>query len=125
MNSSQYFPLYTESETVKIDLDLSNYTTQKDLSNLHVKTYDFALKTNLAALKAELDKLDIDKLVPIPNDLSILSREVQEDFTKKTDFNALKTKVDGIDTTKFVSKTKYDGQVGDLKLKIPDIKINE
>ena len=91
------------------------------MSNLDVKTSDFALKTNLTASKTEVDKLDIDKLVPVPNDLSKLSKEVQEDFTKKPDFNILKTKVDGIDTTKFGSKTKYDSEVGNLKLKIPDI----
>ena len=52
---------------------------------------------------------------PCSNDLSKLSKEVQEDFTKKTDFNTLKTKVDGIDTTKFVLKTKYDSEVGVYK----------
>ena len=44
---------------------------------------DYALKTNLASLKTEVDKLDIDKLVPVPNDLAKLSKEVLEDFTKK------------------------------------------
>ena len=83
MSSSQYLPPYTEPEIVKIDLDLSNYTTQKDLSNLHVKTSDFTLKTNLAALKTKVYKLDIDELVPAPNNLSKLSKEVQEGFTKK------------------------------------------
>ena len=105
---NQYFPPYTaRSESVKIKLDLTNYAT---------KAY---LKTNLAAFKSEVDKLDID--IAVPGDLSKLSKEAQEDFTKKTDFNTLKTKVDGIHTTKFVSKTKYDSEVGDLKLKIPDI----
>ena len=72
---SQYFPPYTEPVFVKIDLDLSNYATQKNLSNLHVKTSDFALKL-------EVDKLDIDKLVPVPRDLAKLSKEVQEYLTK-------------------------------------------
>ena len=68
--SSQYFPPYIKSETIKVELDLSNYTTQKDLSNLHVKTSDFALKTNLASLKVEVDKLDIDKLIPVLGNLA-------------------------------------------------------
>ena len=106
MSISQYFPPYAESEIIKVDLDLSNYVTQADLRNLHVKTSDFALKTNLASLKAEVDKLDIDKLVPVPNNLAELSKEVQEDFIKKIDFNDLKTEVDDIDTTMFVIKTK-------------------
>ena len=119
---SQYFPPYTEPEIVKIDLDLSNYATKSDLNSItHVDTSSFALKTNLTALKTEVDKLDIDKLILVPGDLSKLSKEVQEDFTKKKDFNTLKTKADGIDTTNFVSKTKYDNDVGDLKLKSPDI----
>ena len=79
----QYFPPYAEPEIIKIDLDLSNYATQKDLSNLHVRTSDFTLKTNLAALKTEVDKLDIDKLVLFPGDLAKLSKEVQKHFTKK------------------------------------------
>ena len=43
----------------------------------------FALKTNLPSLKTEVDKLDIDKLVPIPNDLSKLSNIVKSDVVKK------------------------------------------
>ena len=48
--------------------------------------------------------MDINKLVPVRNDLSKLTKEVQEDFTKKIEFNTLKTKVDNIDTTGFVKK---------------------
>ena len=84
---SQYFPPYTEPEIVKIDLDLSNYATKSDLNSItHVDTSSFALKTNLTALKTEVDKLDIDKLILVPGDLSKLSKEVQEDFTKKKRF---------------------------------------
>ena len=121
MGSSQYFLSYAGPEIVKVDLDLGNYVTQSYLRNLHVKTSDFALKTNLAALKTEVDKFDSDKLIPGPNDLTKLSKEVLEDFTKKRDFNGLKTKVDGIDLSKYVLKTKYDSEVGNLKLKIPEI----
>ena len=94
MSSSQYFPSYTESEIIKVDLDLSNYVTQADLRNLQVKTSDFALKTNLGSLKTEVGKFDVDKLVPVPNALAKLSKEVQEDLKKKkqTDFNDLKQK---------------------------------
>ena len=121
---SQYFPSYAEprSENIKVKLYLTNYAIKTDLNNIaHVDTSSFALKTKLVALKTEVDKLDIDKLVPLPTDLANLLNEVQQDFTKKTDFNTLKTNVDGIDTIKFVLKTKYDSEVGDLKLKIPDV----
>ena len=77
---SQYFPPYAKPEIVKIDLDLSNYATKTDLSNLHVKTSDFALKINLAALKTEVDRRDIGKLIPVPNDLSKLSNERERFF---------------------------------------------
>ena len=60
-------------------------------------------------------------MIPVPNDLVKLSKQVQEDFVKKTDFNDLKTKVNGVDTTKFVLKTKYDSEGADLKLKINDV----
>ena len=52
---------------------LSNYATETDLKNVtHVDTSNFVLKTNWASLKTEVDKLDIDKLAPVPVDLSKL-----------------------------------------------------
>ena len=88
----------------------------------HVDTSNFALKTNLASLKSEVDKLYIDKLVPVPGDLAKLSNVVKNDIVTKTEYNTLKTKVDGIGTDDYVLKTKYDGEIGHLKLKIPDIR---
>ena len=68
----QFFPKPSNSnfgDSIKVKIDLSNYATKTD--NLsHVDTSSFALKTNFANLKTEVDKLDIDKLVPIPADLS-------------------------------------------------------
>ena len=70
---SQYFPkpLRSFGGHINVKVDLSNYATKTDLKNVtHVDTSSFALKTNLASLKTEVDKLDIDKLVPVPVDLS-------------------------------------------------------
>ena len=70
---SQYFPKPSNrKENIKVEIDLSNYATKKDINDItyYVDTSNFALKTNLANLKTEVDKLDIDKLVPIPYDLS-------------------------------------------------------
>ena len=123
-NNNKYFPPYSTShfENIKVESNLTGYATKKDLDDItHADTSSFALKTNLSALKTETDKLDIPKLSTVPADLSKLTKEVQENFIKKTDFNTLKTKVDGIDTTKYVIKTKHDTEVGDLKLKIPDV----
>ena len=63
---------------------------------------------DLASLKTEVDKLDIDKLVPVPVDLSKLSDVVKNDVVKKTEYNKFVTKVDSIDTTNFVKKSKYE-----------------
>ena len=88
---------------------MSNYATKTDLKNVtHVDTSSFALKTNLANLKTEVDKLDIDKLAPVPVDLSKLSDVVKNDVVKKTDYNKLVTKVKDIDTSNFVLKTAYN-----------------
>ena len=72
---SEYFPKpSSHEENIKVKIDLTNYATKEDIKNIsHVDTSNFALKTNLSSLKTEVDKLDIDKLVPIPNDLSKLS----------------------------------------------------
>ena len=67
-----------------VKVDLSNYATKADVKNIsHVDTSSFALKTNLANLKTEVDKLDIDKLVPIPLDLSKLSDVAKIDVYNK------------------------------------------
>ena len=143
------------NSNVKVELDLKIYATKEELKNItHVDASSFALKTNIASLKTEVDKLDIPKFKTVPIDLADLTKTVQEDFTKKTDFNSLKTKVDknetdndnlesiinkndsttksiindlkakvdGIALTKYVLKSNYDRKIGNLELKIRDIK---
>ena len=68
----------------------------------------FALKPNLANLKTEVDKLDIDKLPPVPNDLAKLSNVVKNYVVKKTVYDKLVANVNNIDTTGFVLKAIYD-----------------
>ena len=73
---SQYFlkPFEPFGGDSNVKVDLSNYATKADIKKIsHVDTSSLALKTNLATLKTEVDKLDIDKLVPVPIDLSKLS----------------------------------------------------
>ena len=120
---SQYFPnpFKNFGGNINVKIALSNYVTKTDLKNVaHDDTSSFALKTNLVNLKTEVDKLDIDKLVPVPTDLSKLSNVVKNDVVKKTDYNKLVTKVDNIDTSGFVLKTKYDTDKSELENKIPD-----
>ena len=108
---SQYFPKPYEpfGGDINVKVDLSNYATKSDIKNIsHVDTSSFALKTNLANLKTEADKLDIDKLVPVPVHLSKLSDLVKNDVVKKDAYDKLVAKVNSIDTSKFVLKTKYD-----------------
>ena len=90
-------------------VDLSNYAAKTDIKNIaRVDTSSFALKTNLASLNTEVNKLDTDKLVPVPVNLSKLSDVVKNDVVKKTTYDKLVAKVNSIDTTGFVLKTKYD-----------------
>ena len=119
---SQYFPPYRNSgRNIKVGLDLSSYSIKADLQNVtQVDLSSFASKTNLASLKTEVDKLDIDKLTPVPNDLAKLSNVVKNDVVKKTEYDKLVTKVDKIDTTGFILKTKYDTDKSDLEKKISD-----
>ena len=107
---SQYFPKPYEpfGGDINVKVDLSNYATKADIKNIsHVDTSSFALKANLASLKTEVDKLDVDKLVPVPADLSKLSDVVKNDV-KKTAYNKLVAKVNSVDTSAFVLETKYD-----------------
>ena len=120
---SQYFPKPFKSfrRNINVKVDLSNLATKSDIKNIsHVDTSRFALKTNSANLKNEVDKLDIDKLKPVPADLSKLSDVVKNYVVKKADYNKLVTKVDNIDTNGFVLKTKYNTDKSELENKIPD-----
>ena len=86
MKMSEYFSKWFRSfgRSINVKVDLFNYATKTDLKNVtHVDTWSFALKTNLANLKTEVDKLDIDKLAPVPVDLSKLSDVVKNDVVKK------------------------------------------
>ena len=110
---SQYFPKLFRSfgGNINVKADLLNYVTKTDLSN-------FALKTNLATLKSEVDKLDIDKLAPVPADLSKLSDVVKNDV-KKTVYDKLVAKVNNIDTSdSSVLKTMYETDKTELGKKI-------
>ena len=93
----------------------------------HVDISSFASKTNLASLKTEVDKLDIAKLTPAPDDLAKLSDVVKNDVVKKNEYDKLVAKVDNISRARFVLKTKYNTdkshlkrKIGDTEKKIPD-----
>ena len=142
---SQYFPKSYEpfGGGINIKNDLSNYATKADIKNIsYVDTSSFTLKTNLANLKTEVDKLDINNLAPVPVDLSKLSDVVKNDVVKKTDYDKLVPKVDNIDTSGFLLKydtdesefenkisdtsdlfknTDYDAKIADIEGKIPDV----
>ena len=101
---SRYFPKPFKSFGGNINL--SYYATKTDLKNVtHVDTSSFALKTNLANLKTEVDKLDIDKLAPVPVDLSKLSDVVKNDVVKKAVYDILVAKVNNIDISDLLCVT--------------------
>ena len=121
---SQYFPKPYEpfGGDINVKVDLSNYATKADIKNIsHVDTSSFALKANLASLKTEVDKLDIDKLLPVPVDLSKLSDLVKNDVLKKDVYEKLVAKVRNIDTSDFALKTNYQTDKTELEKKMTDV----
>ena len=115
---SQYFPKPYEpfGGDFNVKFDLSNYVTKTDLRNVsHVDVSSFALKSKLASLKTEVDKLDI-----VPNDLAKLINAVKNDVVKKTVYDKLNAKVNNIDATVFVLKTTYNADKSNLEKKIPN-----
>ena len=139
-----YYPPYkSSSNNVKVELDLTNYTTKTDLKNItHVDVSSFASKTNLAALKTEVDKRDVDKLKTTPTDLDRLNNLVKNDVVKKSDYNtkvtsieaqiarltkntvdnlADITKLKAIDTNSFVTRTKFSADTNALDDKIDGV----
>ena len=141
---SQYYPpCRSSSNNIKVELDLANYATKTDLKYItHVDVSSFASKTNLAALKTEVDKIDTDKLKTAPTDLGKLTNAIENDIVKKTDYNtkvtsiealiaglskntvdnlADITKLKAIDTNSFVNKTKFSADINTLDDKIDGI----
>ena len=147
---SIYYPPYkNSSNNIKVELDSANYATKTDLKNItHVDVSSFTSKTNLAALKTEVDKIDADKLKTTPGDLSKLTNAVEHDVVQKTDYNTKGTSIEAqiagltkntvdnladitklktIDTNGFVTKTKFSADTNALddkitvKKKNPDI----
>ena len=114
-----YVPKYlSESSSIKhitVDLQLEGVATKKDLEGItHVDTSSFGLKTNLSALKTEVNKLDIPNLGTLPTDVAKLTNKVANDLLEKTDFNLLKfvnllkTKVNKNETDDDNLETKVD-----------------
>ena len=121
---SEYFPGPKSSwGKVKVELDLSNYTTKADLKNAAgVDTSKFALKVDLASLKSEVDKFDIDQLVPVPVDLSRLSDVVKNDVVKKYVYNAKIKNIDKIpDITNLATNTTLNAKINEVKNETPSI----
>ena len=115
---SQYFPKPYEpfGGDINVKVDISNYATKADIKNIsHVDTSSFALKTNLANLKGE-----VNQLVPVPVDLSKLSDVVKNGVLKTDVYNKLVAKVNNIDTSRFVLKPKYNTDKSGLENKIHD-----
>ena len=142
--SSQYYPPHkSSSNNIKVELDLTNYATKTDLKNIRpTDVSSFASKTNLAALKTEVDKIDPDKLKTVPVDLAKLSNVVNNDVVKKTDYNTKVTSIENqiagvtkntldnlgdiiklkaVDTINFVLKTKLASDVTTLENKIDTV----
>ena len=146
---SYYPPYKSSSNNIKVELDLTNYATKTDFKNItHLDVSSFASKTNLAALKTEVDKIDVDKLKTTPVDLAKLTNAVENDLVKKTVYNTKVTSIEGqlagitkntidnladitklkaIDTNSFVLKTKLasdvtsENKIDTVGKKIPDI----
>ena len=139
---SDYPPYKSSSNNIKVELDLSNYATKDDVKNItHVDVSNYATKTNLAELKTEVDKIDVDKLKTTPADLAKLSNVVKNDVVK-TDYSTKTTsieaqiagltkntvdnladitKLEAIDTNSFVTRTKFSVDTNDLDDKIDGI----
>ena len=140
---SYYPPYKSSSNNVKVELNLTNYATKTDLKNItHVDVSSFVSKTNLAALKTEVDKIDTDKLKTAPADLAKLTNAIENDVAKKIDYNTkvtsieaqiaglTKNAVDNLaditklkanDTNSFVTRTNFSADTNALDDKIDGV----
>ena len=140
---SYYPPYKSSSNSIKVELHLTNYATKTDFKNItHVAVSSSASKTNLAALKTEVDKIDTDKLKTAPTDLAKLTNAIENDVVKKIDYNTKVTSIEAriagltkntvdnladitkhkaIDTNSFVIRTKFSADTNTLDDKIDGV----
>ena len=127
LKTIQYFPKPYEQfgRDINVKVYLSNYATKADIKNItHLDTSGFALKTNLASLKTEVDKLDIDKLKSLPNNLSNLKTKVDKlDIDKLVPVLVDLSKLSNVVQNDVVKKTEYITKITNIEDKIPDISI--
>ena len=98
---------------------MTNYATKDDVKNItHVDVSSYATKTNLAALKTEVERIDVDKLKTAPDDLAKLTNVVKNETVKKTDFSS----DDYVKKTKFSADTNaLDDKIDKVNKKIPNV----
>ena len=121
---TEYLPEPKSSrERVKIELDLSNYTSKADLKKATgVDTSDFVKKNDLANLKSDVDNLDIDKLKNLPNNLSNLKSKVDKlDADKQVPVPVDLSKLSNLVKNVAVKKDVYNAKIKDIEDTIPDI----
>ena len=122
---SQYFPKPYEpfGGDINVKVDLSNYATKTDIKNIsHVDTSSFVLKANLANLKTEVDKLDIDKLKNLPNNLNNLKTEVDKlDTDKLATVPVDLSKLSNAVKNDAVKKIEYNAKIKSIEDKMSDI----
>ena len=82
-----------------------------------IDTSKLPAKYDLVSLKAEIDKLGIVKLVPVPVDWSKLSDVVKNNVAKKIMYDKLVTNLSNIDISRFVLKSKHDTDKSGLEKK--------
>ena len=139
-----YYPPYRSSRNnIEVELNLAKNATKDDVKNItHVDVSSFASKTNLAALKTGVDKIDTDKLKTAPTDLAKLTNAIKNDVVKKTDYNAKVTSIEAqitgltkntvdnladitklkaIDTNSFVTRTKFSADTNFLDDKVDGV----
>ena len=124
---SQYFPKPYEpfGGDINVKVDLSNYATKTNIKNIsQVDTSSFTLKSNLASLKTEVDKLNIDNLKSLPNKLINLKSKVDKlniDKLARISISVDLSKLSNVVMIEDVKKTEYNIKIKNIEDKIPDI----
>ena len=121
---SEYFPESKSSGgNVKVELDFSNYAAKANLKNVTgVDTWKFAKNVDFINLKANVDKLDTDKLKNVPSGLSSLKSKVDKlDLRKLESIPVDLSKLNNVVRNYVVKKTEYNAKIKSIEDKIPNI----
>ena len=121
---SYFLPFRQIKNKIEVELELPDYATKSNVTNLKSEVDKLEkVQSGLSSLKSKVDKVEVDKLAPVPKDLSKLSNVVKNDVVEKDVYNAKIKDIEDkmLDNTNLATNSVLNAKVNEFKNEIPNI----